>query len=428
MSVSVVRSIRTRTIAIAAAALLALSVVYATEAGAEAEKTYTLELSPGVAIEGATTSFTLTITNTSPSQSLGSVHVDVPTGFDVVGHDSVIALHDLGLAPGSAPFTYSFDATAACDPTFGYTWTSAAKQANDFNGDGNDFVLVGDSPTTQVACGLTFLVNPSDTQVDWNLTGIAFDFLDGTYDGPFVQVAAVDPSGGTASWFSGDVTVSLLGGDGSLGADDTTTVAMSGGIATFLDLDVEAGFDDTGYFLRASNSDLGSTDSTTFTVYDQVVDCTAAGSNCSAQGQSDTTTATVTGDENAETVIVAVNDAIDIACGGISFASDTVVFDVTGTDASKTIEVTYFGAAKPASKYDLCYGGEDPFVDANGELTTTTIDFDGTTLYVGLLPTCRPKPKPGDLPCVQSRTQDKKLGSVTLIALLPPGDPLVKIG
>jgi hypothetical protein len=424
MSVSAVRGIRTRTIAVAAAVLLALSVVYATEAGAEAEKTYTLDLTPGQLVVGEPTVFTLTITNTSLNQSLGSVHVDVPTGFDVVDDDSVIELHDLGLAPGSA-VEHSFSATAVCDAGFGYTWTSAAKQANDFNGDGNDFTLAGDSPTTQVACELTFLEGPEDTQVGWNLTGAAFDGLDGSYDGPFVQVAAVDQSGATASWFDGAVTMSLEGGNGSF----TTTEELFSGVATFFaGLVIGEGFDDTGYFLRASNAALGFTDSTTFNVYDQVVDCTAAGSNCSAQGQSNTTSATVTGDENAETVIVAVNDAIDIACGGVSFASDTVVFDVTGTDASKTIEVTYFGADKPASKYDLCYGGEDPFVDANGDLTTTSIDFDGTTLFVGLLPTCKPKPKPGDLPCVQSRTQDKKAGSVTLTALLPPGDPLVKIG
>lgn len=430
MHVMTLRRTHVRYVALVAAALLALSVVYATDAGAEPDhKTYTIDFSAdavGVA-PGGTVGFTATFTNTADPQSFDGVDIALPAGFafgEFVGDSTgwawdgqLIKGRSLGVA-ADASTTITFTATAldtSCDAG-AYTWTAdlfAVKQANEFDGDGNDFTLTeatGLPLDFSVLCGIEFVNQPASQQVEWSITDVAFDEFGAGYP---IDVRAFDQTGATASWYDGAVTLSFVGEEN-----------FSAGVVSFGDFSILE--DGTGYRLTATSAGFTAT-SNSFNIYEQVVKCSGA-EQCSANGQGTTTNATITGDANADTILVSVDDT-ELTCGGVTFPSETVLFDVTGEGAFKTIEVTYTGADKPASKYDLCAGLAVSFVDKNGN-DSVAVDFgDGIgTLFVGLLPTCKPKPKPSDMPCVQTRSQDKQLGTVTLFALLPPGDPLVRIG
>jgi hypothetical protein len=180
----------------------ALAAIVANSAqAAPSTKYYTLAAHPTTSGTGETQTYSLTLTNcpattsTPPTtcgtntstQGLGSANIKVPTdshgnpftlvastfqvtaptGLDWttscigdgttcgVAPNNVIMLRSVGsgdvLPPGQS-LTVTIDAKAACS-TGTYTWASAVKQSNTFNGHGNDFSRVGADPYVQVTGG-----------------------------------------------------------------------------------------------------------------------------------------------------------------------------------------------------------------------------------------------------------------------------------
>ncbi len=139
-----------------------------------ATRFYTPSISPTSAAAGSTTSFTVTIKNTSPTSTsfkLGSANVTVPAGFGLASVNSltppagkvwtatkvgaVLQLRAGGtttanrLSPGQA-VDVTISATVPC-PLATSTWPTAAKEGNTFTG--NSFSRVGAEPTTSVVPG-----------------------------------------------------------------------------------------------------------------------------------------------------------------------------------------------------------------------------------------------------------------------------------
>lgn len=129
-------------------------------------KCYSLSIAadPAAPKTAESATYTGTITNLSEGgagQRLGSANITLPSSFYDVAAGSVspagtigyaaptVTLRDLGLAPGeAATFTFTARAAESGSASFG----SQAKQANDFNGSGNDLTYVGDGlPVVVVA-------------------------------------------------------------------------------------------------------------------------------------------------------------------------------------------------------------------------------------------------------------------------------------
>ena len=113
---------------------------------------FAVTVSPSSPAAGTSTSFAFTIKNEASPQHLGSVQISAPAGFMITGASvapgasgttsftsgSALFL-DLSLAPGAST-TLTVNATVPCGPST-YHWGIEAKQANNFNGTGNDFQL-----------------------------------------------------------------------------------------------------------------------------------------------------------------------------------------------------------------------------------------------------------------------------------------------
>jgi hypothetical protein len=181
-------------------------------------KCFRVDLTPTSFVAGSTVAFTEKLTNESGGQSLGSSNLTAPTGYTVtsVGTPSrgtaaqagnQIQLRNLNLPTGQA-VTVSF--TAATPSTVGSsTWTATAKQSNDYNGTGNDFVLDPTSSLTttgssgsagggggtpgcsasDVSCGTNFIRYNHASTVSTGNTVNATVWLVGRMDFPATSVS-----------------------------------------------------------------------------------------------------------------------------------------------------------------------------------------------------------------------------------------------
>jgi hypothetical protein len=154
---------RRRLVLTIAAAALGVAVL-AAPAGA-ANKPFSMNVSPASVPTGSAT-FSVTLTNLTSPQQLGSANVTVPSALSGVsvadpagpatattsGND--VQLRDASIAPGdSIVLSVTANVPSPCGAT--YTWSVVAKQANDFNGPpGNDLTLdpSKSSLTTNVSC------------------------------------------------------------------------------------------------------------------------------------------------------------------------------------------------------------------------------------------------------------------------------------
>ena len=343
--------VRHRRLALALSLMLVVSAL-ALPALAEDDtgRSYTADLEPTEVCNGVEEVFTLTLTNTSSQQRLGSARVEVPEQVElssdaddltvevsrqrgpkadpVVAYDAetrVISLDDLSAAP-DADVTLTFTATATLgeddDPSVKFT--TQAKQANDFNSTSetaNELVLVGDQPTTTiVSCGtLKFVEQPGDTSV-----GVAIPGKDGTGS---PQVAIVDAEDDVITGASASIAVALTPDATTTGdLSGTTFVDTDSGIATFDDLKV----DEKGvYRLTASADGYLEVESDSFEVF-------AFGDTCDAGEQC---TTTLNDDKDGSTLLsgtaVGGTGALigstttngDEACGAVDAEGNPVDYD-----------------------------------------------------------------------------------------------------
>jgi hypothetical protein len=437
--------LRQAMVPIAGASILWASVVSTAVA---ADKTFSSSVSPGPLVAGASygagarsASFvTLTLTNESTQARLGSANVTPPAGVVATAATSsvgtspapivggVIELRNLSLAPG-ASVSVSISARVECASNHSpYSWGFAVKQANDFNGTGNDLAPVAPQAVNTVAgtCGIEFSKQPASSEDAPTI--IRSEIYDPSSDPLTVTVrdaADVD----TVTWWSGAINLSigdnLSGGDPGLAG---TAGSGSNGVFTFAPtIDVSS----SGYSLLATATPTAGTpsvgtstaavESANFNIVDDAAIC-AANASCTVESQGPKTKveveATAAGGEEGDLVILTINDpTLVLDCAGYTETSELVFVNVTESDgvtasgrgfrASMTLPAAF--VTKTASKYDVCFESVIPFTTKSG-----------TVALKGLLPACVGKtPTP---PCIETKIINKAK-DLFIVIVVPPGDP-----
>jgi hypothetical protein len=406
---------RRRLVLTIAAAALGLAVLAAPAMAAT--KPFSVVVSPGSVAAGQSTTFSVTLTNRTSQQQLGSANITVPSAFTAVSvadppgaatattNGDVVQLRNAGVAPG-ASIVVSVTATVPTTCMATYGWSVVAKQANDFNGPpGNDLTL--DPPTssltTSVAggCALRFIAGRQPAASRVNQTISALDYQPG---GPSVQVEVIDGAGHRVTTSTASITVALGPSTGAGTLHGTLTVSASEGVASFGNLSIDA---PGTYTLRATNGGLSAATSSTFRV-DQVAVACIEDVTCSASIANGSTTFDVTAPGNAGTdagfLVLDNGVGVAIDCSGYTELTATPTV-IEGPDRAKTVTSTIDKSvmnAQPnngASFLQMCFGAPYTFATRPGS-TLTGVDTNGDSVddfFYGLLPDC------GAPPCVSSR-------------------------
>jgi hypothetical protein len=460
---------RRRTV-IASVFALVLALLAAVPASADADKFFSADATTQIIAGSTDTSFSVSITNDTSPQTLGSANIAVPAGLEPFGPidvsgatpeasvtlvGRVLQLRDLTLPPGDTA-TVTLTIIADCGQLAPYTWDDiAVKQANDFNGTGNDFVLSGASPVTDLtgACQLEFLHQPANAEDNVPISSV--DFVSPADGAQPIEVQVIDGSlaGLPVTSWTAPISLTLVAPPewgATLTGDPATPVD---GRATFdgsaaPSIDVSA----TGYKLKATSTDAGvmisSGDSFPFTIVDLAEPCVPSDpctgqSSKSAEPGAAGTEAKVVADGTDGTLVVTVAsasgstdvDVMEEVCNqfeGFVRHSHLVEFTVDQPTLSviKTVEMTLFEATLNPKDYEVCWAGGDPWTQKDGSPAEVRsfLDLDGLPidLYVGVLPDCKPRGRNATFePCVETRTKDKRARTVTLIVSAPAGDPKV---
>jgi hypothetical protein len=409
-------------------------------AGIEDNKVFSLTVTgttgaaPDVYAGDADATVALTVTNQSPSQSLGSANVTVPSPFTLVSSTSdavpggpVVELRNLGLAPGaSTTVTLTLD-VGTCSPTSPAPFAVTAKQSNDYNGTGNDFFLTAPSDLQLDVigtCSLAFVAQPADALKGSAITSVAF-----TPTGTKISVEARDAGNtGRATSFGGSVGLTAANADPDIVPvlGGTTSATASSGLATFSPGPTlsPSAFD---YTLTAASGTLTPATSGEFDIVDQAAPCS---SGCTLN--SPTTKLSFTGTGTTGTYLVASSgaaDAPEFSCAGYPRTAETVVSQFTftsdgGTSLTGTWETIIPNATRPLNEYEVCWAAPYLFTTKSGAQATAggTKPGSGETLYVGLLPNCPKKGTP-TLPCISARTYYRSTKSVGITVKATGGDP-----
>lgn len=445
----------------AAAALLVASASAAPKQG----KTYSMVVESPETAGVIDSDYTVTITNTTGTQQLGSANVTIPTvpaslgaaDFFVTSEPSftgavasgatirrnpaggkVIELRNLALPafPNSASsVTFKLGLRMPC-LSGAYLWGVDARQSNDFSGTpGNTLGPATGTLRTTVegSCRLRFVDEtpttpsgqPASAGVNDEITPDAFD-PDST---KLITVEAVDGSPTSPqrlSWFTDAIDLDAANGPGSL----STSSPATAGVATFDELSLDKS---GNYNLIASTTEPGVADdeSADFQIIDDVGVCPGPG--CTAHVDGSKTSSTLTGTDVTDNgfALLSLNLGTEPICAGYTPPStDWYEFQLT-VEGDKTVEAFYTKAAMKnvagPSALQICFaspqffvaqGGAQPF-DYDGDEDTGTEGAEG---FVGLLPIgCPAVP---ESPCVQSRNGTTGGGAiVTFFVPKAWGDP-----
>jgi hypothetical protein len=408
-------------------------------AGVEDNKTFTVTVTgttpvaaPDTFSGDADAAATITITNTSPTQSLGSVNVTVPAPFALVSAAAdaapggpVIELRNLSIAPGdSRTFPVVLD-VRTCAPGSG-TFVATAKQSNDYNGTGNDFILVAPSDLLLGAtgnCRLAFVAPPADAERNAAITSVDY-----SPSGTKISVEVRD-AGNTGRATSATGAVTLTADSDSVPdpiAVGGSTATVTGGLATFSPGPTLAISASDYTFTAVSTSFDSSAASPEFAIVDDQVTC-PAGAACqqTATAAGNTVTATFgTGDEDTS-LLLSVNaaDAPVFNCTGYPRGTLPVSqFDFTGdlgADRDGFMTTVITNATKPLNEYEVCWAA--PYTFAAESTGTLVSDGPKPIVQVGLLTDCAKRNPVA--PCVSSRSYNKQTKSVTLTVRTDGRDP-----
>jgi hypothetical protein len=411
-----------------------------------ADKTFSATVTPTLVAgasygEGARASgfISLNLKNESNQARLGSANVTAPAGIvltappvapaatssvgtaNVVG--GVLQLRSLDLAPG-ASVNVTFPGRVECGANHAaYVWTFSVKQANDFNGTGNDLTQVLGPTTNGVSgnCGIVFSKGPKSAEkAPTAITNAIYNPA-----GDPVTVTVMDGAGlDTVAWWSGSVSLAIgddpSGGTAAIGG--TTSGNASGGSVTLAPSISKAA---SGYSLLAtaapnagasSGTSTAAVESANFNIVDDAGVCSSATSTCSAESQGPKTKVLVqagtTNGASGDVVILSFNDPAVTApsCGDGTYQpveNNLIIFNVTksdGTTASgraKTATLTLPAAfvTKSASKYQVCYQGAT-----------------GPAMF---LAACSNR---NGVPCIVAQALDKDKNLVIVVSA-PGGDP-----
>ncbi|MEO5838380.1 MAG: hypothetical protein ABIQ73_24990 [Acidimicrobiales bacterium] len=454
---------------IAVGGLTAVSAVPA-DAAVTDNKTYTVEVTgtnvgTGSTVWAGDTNATITVkvTNTSPSQSLGSVNLTLQAPFalgsaikvgpntsaDAVPGDNIVQMRNLGLAAGGGSVTVLLTVDVrTCTATTG-SFAINAKQSNDYNGTGNDFYPLTTTTSVSVPgqCQLKFVGQPADALRSTTITTV--DYSPGPGVDP-VSVEVLDAGGTQRIGAFTPVTalkLELATNPGGIAPSPSFLPATySAGFATFApQLSVSA----FGYSLRPTSTGLDlQPASGLFDVVDQHVTCAGSGGDCPktdpvSKGGVSVSTDFGTGADPANlTVSVGAGDAPLFNCGAAHPRTPTTVvsqFVFTPTtggpapedfaeDRTGTFTVSFPDASRPLNTYEVCWAAPYQFQTDGGSLTQpSSVLKPGTTnqyLHVGLLPDCK---RGVPLPCVASRSFTKatrtESAKITIVVNADGRDP-----
>jgi hypothetical protein len=378
-------------------------------------------------------SYTVTLTNETKTQQLGSADITVPSQLTIVdrngigGSGNVLQLRSLELAPGES-VTVTLGLRMPC-VSGGYPWGIEAKQSNDFSGPpGNALGPVSGNRATTVqgSCKLRFVDQPASSERSAQIRADAFQ----PASAHLVTVEAIDgsPAPQRLEWFTGAVDLRLVqSGPGALTPSPASSAAVAG-LASFSDMAV----DQSGnYNLRATTTAAGFTagDSATFQVIGVVERCRPA--QCRAELAGADTTSTLLGTPAAGDgfALLSLNLGPAPVCAGYtSPSSDYYEFGLSGVAADKTIVAGYgkqaVRRAGGQSKLEICFAAPHAFAAKTGPAVQFDYDGDpgnGAEGFVGLLPDCPATPSE---PCVDDRASTPG-GGAEVLFFVPAawGDP-----
>jgi hypothetical protein len=400
---------------LAVLALLATAMP-AAPAVAAPNKPFEMNVAPASEWAGVTDdAYTVTLTNRTATQQLGSADITIPAALTVVAGPSsgtvtsgnVLQLRSLGLPPGGS-VTVTLGLRMPC-VSGAYTWAVAAKQSNDFSGPpGNALGPVSGTRTTTVngSCRLRFADKPAGAEKNGQIRADAFQ----PASSHLVTVEALDgsPAPQRLTWFTGRIDLRLVQpGPGSLTPNPASSTAVDG-LASFSNLSIDLS---GNYNLRATTTASGFTagDSPGFQIIDDVGDCQS--SSCRAQVNGRQSTSTLTGSSVAGSgfALLSLNLGTRPECGGYTPpSSEYYEFQLSGVVGDKTVLATYSKSAMKSfsggqSALEICFAAPQSFPPKSGSATPFDYDGDpgnGAEGFVGLLPNCPPAPAS---PCVLDR-------------------------
>lgn len=267
------------------------------------------------------------------------------------------------------------------------------------------------------AKSVTFLTQPANTLMGQTITAASLDEVDGTVDGPYVQVQATP-----------NTTVTLTSSPAGL---NEMVMADGSGVATFTSISIAT---PGQYTVTASSPQWDPATSNSFLVLETA-------DACSGNSKCDTTVGTLAGPTGETARVVGTPDgsgvvgvAKDIQSLGTCPGDSDTLFNHgpsvisafwENMDGEVIITLTIskawdqFQPQNGASFYQVCFTYD--LILENGQPKTFKDKF-GDTVVTGLLPDCG-KPDQGPA-CVKSRTKDKK-GNV-LIVIRALEDPLCR--
>jgi hypothetical protein len=380
----------------------------------------------------------VTITNTSPSQSLGSVNLTVPAPYSLISSPSdtvpggpIVELRNLGLAPGGSVIATLVVAVDQCTSGSTGAFTVSAKQSNDYNGTGNNFTMAQPSDLqVDVAgtCSLVWSAPPSDAERGATITSEAWN-----PNGAAIAVAVLD-AGGVDQATRATGTVALTAFNASVASPalgGTTSAAITGGLATFAPgptlspsaFDYAFDADSAGLIGIEHSADFD------FDIVDQAVSC-PGNSPCNGAATASSGQYSVSAQFGAGatpthlTVSLDAADSPSFECAGYPRGDKPVSQFVFTADAGNDRVGTFttsFPGANPVSAYEVCWAAPYQFLTESGAQATigATKPSTGEALYVGLLPDCARRGEPAR-PCVSRSIQS---GVVTITVFATGQDP-----
>ena len=431
-----------------ALAALVLSLALAGTAVA-ASRSFSVQIAtaPPVYAGADSATVTATIRNTSGSpQRLGAVRLTFPSVIVPlpgsarvsVGRAAIsgqrLELGYLELGPGTSATASLTVRVERCTP--GQLVVGAeGKQANEFNGEGNDFPPPPEPPAVPVSgtCTLKWVNQPASAQRGTDITNDVFLPFGTTPAADPATVAVLDGSGvARVSWWTAPVQLTLPTNPGSSTLAGTTTVVPQNGLAAFRNASSgtpgpRIGVSAPGYRMAATSPGIvaPSGESVPFDIVDVGKRCTA-GQSCSGATTATKSSASLQTVASAGDILrmsLGAPGTVAPTCAGYSPSTDTLDFDVsspsgTASGGTRTIVLTLLRAfvTKSAWQYDACFQSTLPFVTKSGAPATPS----GGGTYTGLLPACNPKHPVA--PCEVSTVKTRS-GDIMMTLIAPPGDP-----
>ncbi len=419
--------------------------------GGGKQYSYVVNVSPGTAPAGTSTTFDFALKNTSSTGiALGSAALTPPLGFRVTGASlpagakghvfvlfNIVLLDNVNVASGSTlHVAVNAVAPSRCKNYF-VDWLSLANASGLF-GPLLRLDIANSSLTTHVTCAppasaLHFGTQPSDSLVGQSIA-------------PAVAVDIVDSSGNVVD-SSAPVTVALGNNPDGATLGGTLTQNAVHGVATFNDLTLDK--PDNGYTLAASSGTLTNTASSSFDENDSSTSC-GTGDTCSqtidsGSGSlqvdvgSGSTDATLTESVDVGTPMdgPGSNPKLDPGCADYQPATadwyEFVVQPADNLTFDRTKTVTWTVKGTTSDGFQVCFGAPyefpvlDPATGQEEQAPAGTLP-DGSPGFVGLLARCVVGNVAIAVPCVQSvSTQDdpnSQTGTdAVAVVTIPAGEP-----